>query len=266
MSPPRIMQWLVFIGMCFFTFLPMAQANEGFHEQSEEWSKKALQISKWIEQREFRLAKEELTQLATQFATADFSNKKLNVAAIRALSEAILDVEHELNRVMLNEAKLKKAAIRLSIAFDAMSHSHQPLWKQYYDSFKNQLQRLKKTLADRNQGKIRQQIEQFAQDYDIIRPALIIAKSEQTVQKLDSLFTALRKTEDQELMKASIEELDRILYPLFFGTEKDVMAVIAPFGSLPFYWILCWISGFIILVLSYVGWRKYQSEEVMQKA
>ena len=98
-------------------------------------------------------------------------------------------------------------------------------------------------------------------NYELIRPALVVGRSDQTVQKLDSLFAALKKAESPKVVQSVFNELEKILQPLFFGSDKDVMAAIAPFGSLPFYWMMFWISSFILTVLTYVAWRKYQAEE-----
>jgi sporulation protein YpjB len=257
------MKWIAIflIGCLVLVGTKMVWANEKWSDQQEEWSKTALKITNSINKKQFLVAKEELTKLSTQFAEANFAHKNLSVAGIRALSDTILELEQELNRLMPNEQKMKIAALRLSIAFDTLSHPYQPLWKQYYDPLKERLLEVKQAVHKNKTAELKEAIYQFTREYKLIHPALIISKSKPTIQKLDSLIMALQRVDQPEMIQSSIKELENILYPLFFGSEKDVMAAIAPFGTLPFYWVLLWVSGFIILILAYVGWRKYQGEE-----
>jgi sporulation protein YpjB len=227
----------------------------------EDWAKSANKISNWILQGQLVAAKEELAKLAAQFSEADFSNKNMDVEGIRTLSETILELEQELNRLIPNRAKLQGAATKLTLAFDAAAHSYQPLWKQYYHSINQPLLKAKQAIQEDNHVAYQQQIRLLIGNYELIRPALVVGRSDQTVQKLDSLFAALKKAESPKVVQSVFNELEKILQPLFFGSDKDVMAAIAPFGSLPFYWMMFWISSFILTVLTYVAWRKYQAEE-----
>ena len=72
---------------------------------------------------------ETLAELAAGFSRADFSDEDVSTEAIHALSECLLDLEGKLNQIRPEQDVLLTSAVRLRLAFDALSHPNQPLWQ-----------------------------------------------------------------------------------------------------------------------------------------
>jgi sporulation protein YpjB len=226
---------------------------------SEVWSESATRIVKWVEKKNYIEARNELAKLAHNFSTANLANKNLSVAGIKALSDVILNLEGQLNRITPDEKQIYRSAVQLQIAFDAIFHPHQPLWKQYYSTLKKDIKAIQIALGKKKElSVIKEEVKQLYQDYQMVRPALIIVKSPYVIEKVDSLLTFIRQAMEMEPIASGVQELETMLYPIFFGTEKDVIAVMDPFGSISFYFMVFSIIGFITLVLVYVAWNKYK--------
>ncbi|MBA4496065.1 sporulation protein YpjB [Paenactinomyces guangxiensis] len=245
--------------MPIFMNLPRAEASEEFQQESEKWSHTANQIVRLVEKKDLLGARSQLSILARQFSKSDLSDKNLSVEGIHVLSDVIIDMERNLNQVIPDEGKMVYSATRLQIAFDAVSHSHQPLWQQYYSPLKQDVGQIQEEIRHNNRSSVQKAIDQMYDDYQMVRPALIVSKSPHTVQKVDSLVTFIRKQEDLKKLQSSVKQLEALLQPLFFGSEKDVTAVSGPLEEVSLYTITLWVSGLIVMVLSYVSWRKYRA-------
>lgn len=243
----------------FFLIFPTAEASDEFQRECEIWSKTANRVAEQVEKGNLLEARNELAKLARQFSTSNLADKNLSVEGIHALSEVIMDMERNLNRISPDEAKLRVAATRLRIAFDAVSHPHQPLWQQYYSVMKKHLMLIREAIKQQNQASIQEAIGQFYDDYQMIRPALVVSKSPSVVEKVDSLITFIRKQKDPEQLEAGVIQLERMLQALFFGSEKEVLAVFSPLEGVSLQTLTMWVSGFIAMVLGYVSWKKYRA-------
>jgi hypothetical protein len=97
----------------------------------------------------------------------------------------------------------------------------------------------------------------------ILRPALVVTKSTTTVQKVDSLFLFLERDSNRDHQMIALNQLRRLWYPLFYGSEQDVLAVTNPDGKVPISTFLSIISIIIIGILTFVSWRKRMQSIVM---
>ncbi|MNR03623.1 Sporulation protein YpjB (SpoYpjB) [compost metagenome] len=103
----------------------------------------------------------------------------------------------------------------------------------------------------------------LSQHIAIIHPSLIISRDASSVEKLDSLLTFIKTNVNAKplpvrQLEAGIVTLNQVLDEIFMK-HKDALAYV-PFTDpkQPIIWSLS--MGFIIVgVLSYVGWRMYQS-------
>ncbi|MBH8582330.1 MULTISPECIES: sporulation protein YpjB [Thermoactinomyces] len=254
------MRWIIWTLLMVLWIVPIerVQANEGFFDESQSWSGLANEVMKSIEEKDYLSAREKLTALSQKFSKSNWVDKQLTVPAIHMLSGVIMDVERNLNQIRPNHAEIHRSALRMQMAFDAVSHPHQPMWHQYYGEFKRDIGQIKNEIKAKNEKGYKQQIDQFYEHYQLIRPAVMISKSETTVQKLDSLMTWIRKTNDWAERQRGIRQWERLLDPLFFGSEKDVLSMVSPWDEKEVLLkIGGWISGLIAGVLAYVSWRRY---------
>src|SRR5690606_9679989 len=99
--------------------------------EKEQWTQLASQVAKWVRKGDWLHARNQLAILSHRFSKANLEKESLEVEALHALSGVLLDMERALNQVKPNEIVLLRAAERLEITFDALTHPNQPMWKQY---------------------------------------------------------------------------------------------------------------------------------------
>lgn len=236
-----------------------AKNDLDFQQESENWLVLAEQIVVYVEKGKYLEAREQLHQLSQQFARSDLSKKHLKLEVIHILSHELIQMEQKLNQVVIsNPEEVKRNAIRLKLAFDAVSHQHQPLWKQYYQSFQKQVTRFKQAYDKKEAHKMDQSIQMIVSEYRLIRSALIISKNKEAITKLDSLIRFMEKQKDPRLQKEGIQRWEEIIHPLFFGSDRDVVAAYRPYIGSGIIWVISWLVFWITMVFVYVGWRKYQ--------
>lgn len=254
------MRWIVCLLVMAFLITPVesVHANESFLHEGNTWSKLANEVMKSVQEKNYSKARERLTVLSQEFSKSNLVDKQLTVPAIHMLSGVIMDVERNLNQIRPNHQKIHYSAYRMQIAFDAVSHPHQPMWHAYYDELKQDIEQMKREIRAKDQKGYEQRVNQFYEHYQLIRPALMVSKSETTVQKLDSLMTWIRKKKDWKEQERGIQQWEKLMDPLFYGSEKDVLAMVYQWDEeVVLLKVMIWISGLIVSVLAYVSWRRY---------
>ncbi len=257
------MRWFIFLLIFSFVFLQAGagHADESFAQEKETWSGLANQVSEYVNEQNYLAARDALAILSKRFANSNLVDQKLTVPAIHTLSAMIMDLERNLNQVRPSPSKIKQSALRMQIAFDAVSHSHQPLWLQYYSRLKQDADLLSEAARAKNKMDYEKRLVSFYDHYLLIRPALVVSKSQITVEKLDSLMTFIRKTEDWSDRERGLKQWKSLMYPLFYGSEKDVMAAVHKWNENVIKQMIFLMLGLIVSVLVYVSWRKYPGKE-----
>lgn len=226
--------------------------------EKEQWTQLASQVAKWVRKGDWLHARNQLAILSHRFSKANLEKESLEVEALHALSGVLLDMERALNQVKPNEIVLLRAAERLEITFDALTHPNQPMWKQYDRALSQHLNVAQEAVQLKNKVAAQEAIRQFYDDYQMIRPALIVSKRPATVNHIDSLVTWVRTTEEWPKLKQGVAQLQRLLHPLFHGTDQEVALMVDGWDQEMVLWTIFWLALFIIGVLGYVSWRKYQ--------
>lgn len=241
--------------MSFFLYPNLVQAGSiSTSADTQKWVTLATVIAKEVDAGRYVEARQKLEELAKDFSHSNFAEKELSVQAIQALSTSIIDLEGRLNRITPNPNELNFYAKRLLMTFDAVNHPYQPLWKTYYPVLKRLVDKM---ILDIKQSKdVREELNILHNHYVILRPALVVIKSPTTVQKVDSLFLFLKRDSNKEHQLLALNQLRRLWYPLFYGSEQDVLAVTNPDGKVPISTFLSIISVIIIGILTFVSWRK----------
>lgn len=255
----EILMLCVFI--CVIGTPTISMAAPDFQQVAENWSQQATQIANWVEAKNFSAAKSQLSELAEQFSKTDLGEKDLEVSEIQMLSSAILQLERELNRVTLNQSKVEDAAKRLQIGFDTLSHPHQPLWQQFYQPLVQKIEQYQETLRSRSDQAAKQEWEEIRHDFYLLWPGLVLGKSNMTVEKVDSLLKQIEKSSDLKEKRELVTLLLNMMRPLFFGSEKDVIAIVNPVQAISLQLMVTVLSCFILLILSYVSWKRYKQSQ-----
>jgi sporulation protein YpjB len=247
----------LFVFCLFFLFPFTVYAKPNQSQETDQWLKLTNQIVKQVEAEQLLEARNTLAQLANAFSSSNFAQRKMRIEQIHALSGAILDLERKLNRVMPNLAEIKESATRLQLAFDAVTHPNQPLWKQYDEMLFQDARQLKEAVRAKNLQQLQQAKEQLQRHYLLIRPAVVVSKKPATVERLDSLITFLLEQASWNALQTASKDLEQVLQMLFYGEDQDVFAWVRVWENQHMFTFLV-ISGIISAVLVYVSWRKYQ--------
>ncbi|MFC7442106.1 sporulation protein YpjB [Laceyella putida] len=256
------LRWMgsVMVVMLLLSFIhPVVQAGE-IEREREEWSQMAEKIETEVQQGHLMAAREDLAVLARQFSKADWLSKKLTLEAVHILAEVLMELEWSLNQVRPDPTKLAQATERMRLAFDALSHPNQPLWQRYYEPLKEGVAEVKQAVKRKQDQQTRQAIEELYAKVQLVRPALIVAKSPYAVHKMDSLITFIRKEKQFDRLASAVGQLEQLLYPLFYGSEQDVMATVNSWNEAEVISLTYWLMLLIVAVLAYVAWRKYRGE------
>ncbi|MBA4602569.1 sporulation protein YpjB [Thermoactinomyces mirandus] len=253
------MRGFICLLVCSVVLLPVGagHADENLMQEKETWSGLANKVAEYINEQNYIAARNELAVLSKKFANSNLVEQKLTVPAIHTLSAMILDVERNLNQVRPNPSRIKLSALRMQIAFDAVSHSHQPLWHQYYGQLKQDTDLLMEAVHAKDEAGYEKKLILLYEHYLLIRPALIVSKSQMMVEELDSLMTVVRKEKDWSDRERGLKQWESLMHPLFYGSEKDVLAAVHKWNEGVVMQMFFLVLGMIASVLVYVGWRKY---------
>lgn len=253
-----LIRWIIIGSIIgWFWFIP----NIGFAEgngKEIEWENWTKQIEQKIQAGDYLEAKSLVTKLAISFSQTNFQTKKYSVPIIHALSDSILEIDQELNQVSSEPERLAQSAKKLRFAFDAITHSNQPLWRSYDQELIQSLNHVKEANTNKNTDQLQKSVQELMDKYNIVQPALIIGKNPAAIQKLTSLLAFLTKSQDFEQNKTVIEVLEQFLPTIFHGTDQDVMQFLYPTKTLSVGSVAIWLMCTICMVLSYFLWKKYE--------
>ncbi|GAA5345655.1 sporulation protein YpjB [Planifilum fimeticola] len=264
MYKPQILRWLAIVSIIVFILSPaLGRADRA---DADSWTKQAEEIHRLVKEKKWAEARKPLARLAADFSRADFSDERVSIEAIHTLSECLLDLEGKLNQIRPDQELILASAVRLRLAFDALSHPNQPLWLERYPEMMRKIEQLEQAVQSGNEGEVREAVEKLFNEYQLIRPAVVVSKTPQTTAKVDSMIAFIRGQSDgaerdrQGLMNG-VKRFKQMMEPLFYGSEEEVIALARwtdPPEVLPF----LWVGAVIAAVLAYVGWRKYRAEQV----
>ncbi|BCU81820.1 sporulation protein YpjB [Polycladomyces abyssicola] len=255
---------LVILWSSFFILHSYGSESAFAMEQTQpmQWARQAERVYQLVQRGDLLAARDALTVLSRSFSRANLSPLGLSVEQIRTLSQTLVEMEQELNRVRPNPTTLMAAALRMRMAFDALTHPNQPLWRQYYSVLQRDLTAIDRAINTGNQVRARMAVDALLNHYRLIRPAIVISRTPTTVTKVDSVLAFLRNqsrpTWNPALLRDGVSRLREMLNPLFYGPEEQVTAVYGEW-DMPIVSFMLMVGGVIVSVLTYVGWKKYRA-------
>lgn len=209
----------------------------------------------------------ELTRLE-QLVKRIHLGKLTTVEGVKAISDSVVETKRAVNAVRIDMDRWLVVTAKLRLAADALNHPQQPMWLQYYKVFSDDLNQMEQGLAQKQDAKTKSAYNSFLQHYRIIRPAAIIQRSPEAIERFDSYLTFLRKkVASNPIVKSETEDavnLGRELVQEMFLKKKDTPTFVPiSGGDDPWIWTIG-IGAVVISVLSYVGYRKYQYEKLLE--
>ncbi|OCT12799.1 hypothetical protein A8709_33310 [Paenibacillus pectinilyticus] len=207
-------------------------------------------------------ARNKLTQISDQIPKIHFEGIT-SIEGLNALTETVTQAKRVYSAANYSATEGQIAVAKIRLATDALTHKNQPMWLQYYKVLLNDTQQMSEQVKSNNQSEAINEFGKLAQHIAIIHPSLVISRDASSVEKLDSLLVFLRtnvnsKPMPTQRLEMGIVNLNQVLDDLFMK-HKDALAYVPLTDpNQPIIWSLS-MGLIIVSVLSYVGWRMYQS-------
>ncbi|OPH47062.1 hypothetical protein BC351_11140 [Paenibacillus ferrarius] len=207
-------------------------------------------------------ARNKLQQISDQIPKIHFEGIT-SVEGLNALTETITQAKRVYNAAQYSSDEGQVAVAKIRLATDALTHKNQPMWLQYHKVLQNDALLLTQDIQSNKQADALADFGKMSQHIAIIHPALLISREASSVQKLDSLLVFLHKNISEKPMAArqvesGLTHLNQVLDELFLKNKDAIAFVPITDPRQPIIWSLG-IGLIIVSVLSYVGWRMYQS-------
>lgn len=207
-------------------------------------------------------ARNKLTQISDQIPKIHFEGIT-SIEGLNALTETVTGAKRVYSAANYSSTEGQIAVAKIRLATDALSHKNQPMWLQYYKVLQNDSELVSQQVKANKQQEAIKEFGNLTQHIAIIHPSLIISRDAAAVEKLDSLLIFIQKSVNTKPMpvrqvEAGLANLNQVLDDLFMK-HKDALAYVPltdPYQ--PIIWSLS-MGVIIVGVLSYVGWRMYQS-------
>lgn len=230
--------------------------------EEQNWTNKAEEILKGVQNQQYTEAKEDVKQLSDSFVGSDLAKRKLKIEAVQTLSTLLVEMDQQLNAITPNKTELNRKATQLFLAFDAAENVNKPRWKSYQVILEEDLGKIEQILPKENRQELRKNMEKLIADYQLVRPALIVAKPATAVTKMDSLFLYLREQTDFKVISEGLSSAKELVRIVFQGKDEEVLRWTGPVREIPTGFIL-FVSGLIASALTYVSWRKYWERKMI---
>ncbi|GAB7387542.1 sporulation protein YpjB [Bacillaceae bacterium] len=154
-------------------------------------------------------------------------------------------------------------ALKIHLAFDALTHAHQPLWRSYAQVLHRQLEEAETYLQIKEKRELFELLSVNVQLFETIAPSLSVAYSPETAQRIGRLYRNVfllvqdHGTDRQEA-NASLRELQTAICEV---AENSLSAQTYAFHTYQSpYSLIAGIAAIVISTLAYVGWRKFRGE------
>lgn len=207
-------------------------------------------------------ARNKLMQMSDQIPKIHFEGIT-SVEGLNALTETITQAKRVYNAAAYSPEEGQIAVAKIRLATDALTHKNQPMWLQYYKVLQNDTNILNEAVKANKQKEAVANFGKLSQHIAIIHPSLLISRDASSVEKLDSLLAFIRTNLNSQPMstrqlESGLDHLNQVLDDLFLKNKDAIAFVPITDPRQPIIWSLG--IGFIIVsVLSFVGWRMYQS-------
>ncbi|WEK55720.1 MAG: sporulation protein YpjB [Candidatus Cohnella colombiensis] len=193
----------------------------------------------------------------------------VSAEGIEALAANVAGLKKATIAVKQDPLQWQMGAAKLRLAADALANPDQPLWFQYQSVLKEDISTLKGTLVAYASG---QQVpkaaltasKQLQQHYQLIRTAALLKLAPELIERSDSVFRYMNtlmqaQSPKYELVQNMMEPLQDAITALFPEDGKATATTIVGATSVPLGWMIT-LGVFIIAVLSWASWKRYQSE------
>jgi sporulation protein YpjB len=254
--------WSLFDKRASYAKVP--EQTLSIYQKMDRLSQEIYQLTK---DGKYSEAKKNLAELGVLFSEMK-PPKGLSIEAINAISDTIIKAKRAFAAVQAEPNRLLWHALQARLVIDSLTHEKQPLWKNYYNSYQEHINKMMLLTAGRKTAEFSRAFAQNLQLYQTLKPAITVYASSQQVEILYSIYSFLlqetRKAEyNWEAISNALEELNRLVDRLFVGEDRSTFAPGIPPES-PIL-IIALFASIVLTSLGYVGWKKYKAEQHAKK-
>lgn len=187
---------------------------------------------------------------------------------VQALAQNITELKRTAAAVAPDERRWKSGAAALRLSADALAHPEKPIWHQYRTILDEDIIRIRHSLEQKTTASVTipeaalQELEQLTQHYRVIRSAVLIKSPPWAIERSDSVLRYVSrvlsaKPPNAQLLKGIIPPLAEAMNGLFPANTEASSALVPPISAPPWGWTAM-MGSFIVTVLTWVGWKRYQ--------
>ncbi|WP_027417514.1 sporulation protein YpjB [Aneurinibacillus terranovensis] len=240
------------------------QQTMSAYQKMDQLSQDIYQLTK---EEKYSEAKQLIDGLGIMFAKTT-PPKGLSIEALDTITETIVKAKRAFTMVKPDPSKLLWYSLQLRLTIDSLTHEEQPLWKNYYNAYKEHLNKMMLLAASHKQHEFAYAFAQNMQLYQTLKPALSVQASSQDMEKLLSIYSFfLKETRKVEYNWGDIsnvlQELTALIDKIFLGKDESTLAMGVPPESPTI--LIALIGSILLPALSYVAWKKYKAEKKVRR-
>lgn len=228
------------------------------YERMDNLSQEVYSLTK---EKKFPEAKIKLEEIGSLFASSK-PPKGLTIESMDTITQTLVKAKQAYASVNIDPNQLLWHALQVRLTMDSLTHANQPIWKNYYKSYKDHINKMSLYVTGKKKDDFTRTFLQNIQLYQMLKPAISIRTSPQDMEKLLSMYRFLL----QESRKADINwdqvqqvlvEMNKQVDKIFLGEEEMTYANAFSPGS-PLFTVTL-VGSFLLASLSYVAFRMYKA-------
>lgn len=261
-----ILLTLVIVGMILawpISYFFSKIEKQPLNEQLLELDKLAQEALVDTEKGNLEEARTKISKLAQLFPKQTLP-VSIRIESLNSVTQSILDAKKIFHSAKPDEDRLLWHATQVRIAVDALHHTHQPMWREYYAAYFKQMQNMLKSSVERDESSLREQFEQNYQLYLVIRPAMSVQVKEADMERIAGSYELIMKgirseTIEWQDMREALRELSGVMQEAFVGEDKS--AIVLFMGPDSPMTLIGTVAAVVTMTLAYVAWKKYAGQQ-----
>lgn len=231
---------------------------------SQEWAlvdRTAEQMYRKIVEGDANGAFEILVQLEKALAAPHLFDE-WKAEHIHVLTDSYVQLKKQFHAAKRDDDALEHAVARFRFATDTITHPDQPMWLQYADILRNDMDQMLQAV-DSMQWK--ETSLKWLEHMDRILPAASLQRSANTIEMIQSVVALIQQSHQSkvsmEQVKRTLQDYEGMWMKELFGASKDLTTFsVNNEEPLPLRAII-WLTCIVTVTLAYVAYQKYRDDE-----
>ncbi|TVX92913.1 sporulation protein YpjB [Paenibacillus agilis] len=178
---------------------------------------------------------------------------------MKAITDSVIRFKQTLVAAKQDEQQLERAAARLRLVIDAVTHEQDAMWRQYAAVIMDEM----KQMAEAKSAVVWKQVSlQWLEHMDRLLPAASVDRPTEVIEMASSMIALVNKGIRDEVkhedVQRALKDYESIILDNLFGSTKD-LETIAPIVEEPIpMQVLIWLGCIVTVTLAYVAYQKYR--------